>query len=66
MIAVMRSMLGLSCFILVGSALMAMVAQRGSAEFVVSVLGIVFGLIALAGSVLLARWSLQRPQFKEE
>jgi hypothetical protein len=64
--AVARGMLALSCFVLVGSIMSSFMVKPGTAEFVVTVLSLGISLVAVVGATLVARWTIQRPKFKEE
>lgn len=66
MIAFARGMLGISCFVLVGSIVLMFMVEPGTAEFVVTVLSLGISLVAVVGATFMARWSLQRPVDKEE
>ncbi|MGJ6979029.1 hypothetical protein ACSDQ9_00650 [Aestuariimicrobium soli] len=64
--AVARGMLAISCFVFVGSLMLMFMVERGTAEFYVTVISLGVSLIAVAGATLVARWTIQRPNFKEE
>lgn len=64
--AVARAMLAVSCFVLVGSIMLLFMVEPGTAEFVVTVLSLGISLLAVVGATLVARWTIQRPIFKEE